>query len=128
MELTRRQLLAGVGATTLAAAGSTSWPSAPAAPPAGPWSRRGRPSSTCLGGLRVVTDNDVEVVVPPLHHEIVTFRLPGGGPADLRDAQRRLAQALAGLDQDYASSPGRSGRDRGVGAAVLQGRGGVAGA
>ena len=50
--------------------------------------------------------------MPPLHHEIVTFRLPGGGPADLRDAQRRLAQALAGLDQGLRAHAGRPGRDR----------------
>ena len=128
MELTRRQLLAGVGATTLAAAGIYELAERAGRAPSRPVVTARPPEQHLLGGLRVVTDNDVEVVVPPLHHEIVTFRLPGGGPADLRDAQRRLAQALAGLDQDYASTPGRSGRDRGVGAAVLQGPGGGAGA
>src|SRR4029077_19359734 len=63
------------------------------------------PEQHVLGGLRVVTDSNVEVGGPPLPHELVQVALSAGGPADLRDAQRRLAQALAGLDQDYASSP-----------------------
>jgi hypothetical protein len=67
-------------------------------------------------------------VVPPLHHEIVTFRLPAGGPADLRDAQRRLAQALAGLDQDYASSPAGLGVTVGWGLPYFRGPVATAGA
>jgi len=105
VELTRRQLLAGVGATTLAAAGLYELAERAGRAPSRPAVTARPPEQHVLGGLRVVNDNNVEVVVPPLHHEIVTFRLPAGGPADLRDAQRRLAQALAGLDEDYASSP-----------------------
>ena len=105
MELTRRQLLAGVGATTLAAAGLYELAERAGRAPSRPAVATRPPEQHVLGGLRVVTDSNVEVVVPPLHHEVVTFRLPARGPADLRDSQRRLAQALAGLDQDYASSP-----------------------
>ena len=105
MELTRRQLLAGAGATTLAAVGIYELAERAGRAPSRPVVTARPPEQHVLGGLRVVTDNNVEVVVPPLHHEIVTFRLPAGGPADLLDAQRRLTQALAGLDQDYASTP-----------------------
>jgi hypothetical protein len=105
VELTRRQLLAGLGATTLAAAGIYELAERAGRAPSRPAVTSRPPEQHVLGGLRVVTDNDVEVLVPPLHHEIVTFRLADGGTAELRDAQRRLAQSLAGLDRDYASSP-----------------------
>ena len=103
--LTRRQLLAGAGATTLAAAGLYELAErvgrAPARPAAGPRT----PEQHLLQGLRVVVDNDVEVVVPPLHHELVTFRLAAQGRADLRDAQRELEAALSQLDAEYAPTP-----------------------
>jgi hypothetical protein len=57
-----------------------------------------------LDGVRVVHSNGVEVLVPPLHHEIVTARLVVAR-ADLRDAQRELAHVLQSLDRDYAPSP-----------------------
>ena len=44
------------------------------------------------------------MLVPPLHHEIVTARL-AVGRSDLRDAQRHLASVLGGIDRDYAPSP-----------------------
>jgi hypothetical protein len=55
-----------------------------------------------LGGMRVVRDNGAEVVVPPLHHEIVTATVETG---DLPDAKRRLEEALADLDAHYPATP-----------------------
>ena len=55
-----------------------------------------------LGGMRVVRDNGAEVVVPPLHHEIVTATVETG---DLPDAKRRLEEALADLDARYPATP-----------------------
>jgi hypothetical protein len=57
-----------------------------------------------LDGIRVVKENDVEVLVPPLHHRVLTARLTVD-PADRRDAQRTLEQTLGDLDRDYAPSP-----------------------
>jgi hypothetical protein len=57
-----------------------------------------------LDGIRVVKENDVEVLVPPLHHRVLTARLTVD-PADRRDAQRTLEQTLGDLERDYAPSP-----------------------
>jgi hypothetical protein len=57
-----------------------------------------------LDGIRVVHSNHVEVLVPPLHHEIVTARVTASR-GDVREAQRELAALLQGLDRDYAPSP-----------------------
>ena len=56
-----------------------------------------------LGDVRVVAENGVEVVVPPLHHQIVTARLDvGGRKAELLDAQRALEAALTRIERTYA--------------------------
>jgi hypothetical protein len=46
----------------------------------------------------------VEVLVPPLHHEIVTARIAVDA-AGLRDARSKLEQVLAALDAEYAATP-----------------------
>ncbi|HEY0389898.1 MAG TPA: hypothetical protein VGC71_15770 [Gaiellales bacterium] len=105
MALTRRQLLAGAGATTLAAAGVYELAErvgrAPARPAAGPRA----PEQHLLQGLRVVVDNQVDVVVPPLHHEVVTLRLAVSGAAAMREAQRALELALQSVEADYEPTP-----------------------
>jgi hypothetical protein len=59
-----------------------------------------------LRDLRVVRDNDVVVVIPPLHHQITTARLNvGRGKADLLDAKRALEQALARIDRAFPPTP-----------------------
>ncbi len=55
-----------------------------------------------LEGVRVVVDNGVEVLVPPLHHEVVTARVQA---RDLQAAQRQLEEALADLDERYPPTP-----------------------
>ena len=62
------------------------------------------PEQHLLGGIRIVHDNGVAVLVPPLHHEIVTARV-AVDKADLRDAQSTLEKVLAKLDGDYAPTP-----------------------
>jgi hypothetical protein len=57
-----------------------------------------------LDGVRVVEDGGVEVVVPPLHHEVVTAKLAVDS-RDVGDAQRALEQALGRLDERYEASP-----------------------
>jgi len=57
-----------------------------------------------LDGVRVVRSNGVEVLVPPLHHEILTARV-AADRSDVRAAQAELAHVLQGLDRDYPPSP-----------------------
>ena len=62
------------------------------------------PEQHLLEGVRIVEQENVEVLVPPLHHEVVTGRLTVT-PADLGDARTALESLLAGLEADYAPSP-----------------------
>ena len=105
MKLTRKQFVVGAAAGAVGAAGiyelvdqfaGSTPPRAAAAPPL--------PEQHLLDGVRVVRSNDVEVLVPPLHHEIRTARL-AVDRADLRDAQAELERTLAGIEADYAVSP-----------------------
>ncbi len=121
MALTRKQLLAGAGATTLAVAGlyelAERTGRAPARSAPGP---RG-PEQHLLQGLRVVVDNDVEVIVPPLHHELVTFRLAVSGSSDLRAAQHDLESALSALDAEFEPTPAGLGVTAGWGVPYFHG-------
>ena len=105
MKLTRRQVLAGAAAGALGAAGAYELvdrlagasPERAAAAPL-------PPEQHVLDGVRTVTDNDVEVTVPPLHHEVVTARVKVGA-SDLAAAQHVLDDALAGLETDFEPTP-----------------------
>ena len=106
MSPTRRQVIAGAAAGALGAAGlyelvdqlSSSSPARPA--PAAPE----LPEQHLLQGVKVVTQNDVEVLVPPLHHEVMTARVVSD-VAGLKDAQSTLEDLLAKLDHDYVPTP-----------------------
>jgi hypothetical protein len=107
MRLTRRRLLGSAAAGALAAAGIyelvdqlTGSPRRSSAA-AGPG-----PEQHLLDGLSVVVDSGVEVVVPPLHHQVVTATLSTGeGRAELEAARGELEAALRGLDERYVLSP-----------------------
>ena len=115
MSLTRRRFLAGGAATALGAAGvyelvdrlAGSAPERPAGRP--------RPEQHLLDGVRVVRQDGVAVLVPPLHHEVVTARV-AVDRADLRDAQAALERVLRGLDDEYEPTPA------GLGVTVAWGR------
>jgi hypothetical protein len=96
MRLTRRRLLGGAATAALGGAGIYELVdrlgSAPARPVAEP---AGMPVEQHLLDLRTTHSEGVEVIVPPLHSEIVTATLDVG---DLRDAQRRLEDVLRRLD------------------------------
>jgi hypothetical protein len=105
MKLTRKQVLVGAAAGAVGASGIYELVdklagAAPVRAATGPRP----PEQHLLNGVRVVRDNGVEVLVPPLHHEIVTTRV-AVDKADLRDAQATLEQALGALDEEYAASP-----------------------
>ena len=107
MRLTRRQLLAGAGAGALTAAGAyelvdrlTGSPMRTAVVANAPEEQH------LLLGVREISDNAVEVLVPPLHHQVVTARLKvRESRADLREAQRELEATLADLDRRYVPTP-----------------------
>jgi len=53
-----------------------------------------------------VHQDGVEVLVPPLHHLVVTGRVTvDPHPQSLRDAQTHLESELAGLEDDYEATP-----------------------
>jgi hypothetical protein len=104
MRLTRKQLLAGAAASALGAGGiyelvdqlSDDTPKRTVATFPRPDEQH------VLDSVSVIVDNDVEVVVPPLHHQLVTANVRA---LDLRSAQRDLSDALAELDSTYEQSP-----------------------
>jgi hypothetical protein len=104
--LTRRELLAGAAAGAVAGGalyelvdrlGQT--PSRAAA--------AGFPKEQhVLDGLRVVTDDGIEVVVPPLHHRLVTARLSvDGDKASLVSARKELARVLDSIEDGREPTP-----------------------
>src|SRR5919197_2216950 len=106
MHLTRRQLLAG-GAGALGAAGIYGLVDRFArAPSRAPVAAALPPEQHVLEGLSVVVDNDVEVVVPPLHSEVVTGILEVDPAAHaLRDARQALEDVLAQLERGFEPGP-----------------------
>jgi hypothetical protein len=107
VKLTRRQLLAGAGAGALTAAGAYELVDRLTGPVArravtGPLPRE----QHVLVGVREVTDGGVEVLVPPLHHQLVTGRLKvEPARAALLAARDELERALEGVEERYAPGP-----------------------
>jgi len=106
MKTTRRRVIVGAAGAVAGAAGlyglvdrlagTPARPSAASAP-------RGR-EQHLLDGVVVRQDDGIDVVVPPLHHEIVTARV-SVDPADAGDAQAALEEKLADLDAAYPTTP-----------------------
>ena len=115
MSPTRRDVLVGAAAGALGVAGVYELVDqlaghVPARPPVA----AALPEQHLLEGVRVVSEDGVEVLVPPLHHAVLTGSLDLD-PGELADAQSALERALAGLDRDYPPSPA------GLGVAVAWG-------
>jgi hypothetical protein len=103
VRLTRRQALAGAAAGALGAAGI--YELVDQLSGEAPKRASGTPHPAeqhLLDSVAVIEDNGVEVVVPPLHHRLVTARVRAG---DLRAAQRELNDALEELDRRYEPTP-----------------------
>jgi hypothetical protein len=105
MKLTRRQVLAGAAAGAVSATGIYELVDRFT----GGSPKRARaatqfPEQHLLDGIRVVDSGGIEVLVPPLHHEILTARVTPDR-SDVRAAQGELENVLATLDADYAPSP-----------------------
>jgi hypothetical protein len=107
-ELTREVFLRRSALGALAASGLYGLVDTLAPPPAralasGP---RHPAEQHVLRGVRIMTENGVEVVVPPRHHQIVTAVLRvGPDRRELLAARAALERALAGLDRRFASTP-----------------------
>jgi hypothetical protein len=102
MRLTRRQALAGAGAAALGGAGIYELVDRLVGAPARPVVTRLPLEQHVLEGVRLIRDSGVVVIVPPLHHEVVTVKVVA---RDLKGAQRMLEGALAGLDRRYEPTP-----------------------
>ena len=105
MKATRRGVLVGAAGVVAGASGLYALvdrlTDVPRRPPSS--SPRG-PEQHLLDGITVQQDNGVDVLVPPLHHELVTARV-AVDEADAGDAGRALESALAKLDADYPGTP-----------------------
>ena len=118
MKLTRRQLVGGAGVAALSAAGVYELVdrlgSAPVrVTPAGALP----PEQHVLRGVRQVVQEGVEVLVPPLHHEIVTATIAvEPGAKQLEAARAELEDALQRLESRYEVTPA------GLGVTVAWGR------
>src|SRR4051812_19816631 len=106
MRLSRRQLLAGGAAAGLAGGGIYELVDRLAGSPSRPAAQGVTPEQHLLQGVRVIEDNGVEVVVPPLHHQLITAKLQldarKGVLAGARDA---LEGVLAKLDRSFEQTP-----------------------
>ena len=56
-------------------------------------------------GVRIRTDNGVEIVVPPLYHELITARLTVAGGRALVAARDELRLALARIERGHVTGP-----------------------
>ena len=64
------------------------------------------PEQHIVQGVATKVENGVVVVIPPLHHRVVTLRLTiPPEPAGLADARHRLERVLADLDRAYPPTP-----------------------
>ena len=106
MRLTRRELLVGgTAAAAIGAAGIYELVDQLTEP--APTRRFGEgraPEQHLLDGMRIAEDEGVEIVVPTLHHQIVTAKV-AAGVSDLLDAQRSLEEVLQQLEDEYEGTP-----------------------
>jgi hypothetical protein len=105
MKFTRKQALAGAAAGAIGASGIYELVDKLAgATPARADAVTVFPEQHLLDGIRVVNSEGIPVLVPPLHHEVITARVVAGR-SDAKRAQGELEKLLAGLDKDYPASP-----------------------
>ena len=102
MKLTRREALAGAAAAALGGVGVYELVDrlSGAAPARAVGTRP--PEQHLLDSLEVIEENGVQVIVPPLHHQLVTARVRAPDP---RAAARELEAALQTLEDRYDATP-----------------------
>ena len=103
MRITRRRFLGGAAAAALGGAGIYELVDQLASAPARPRvALPAPPPEQHVFDLRTVASEGIEVVVPPLHSEVVTATIKVN---DLRTAQHDLEATLQRLDDEYAPNP-----------------------
>jgi hypothetical protein len=106
MRLTRRALLGSAAAGGLTAGGVYALVDRLAASPKRPAGGALTPEQHLLQGVRIVEDNGVEVVVPPLHHQVVTANVKvDDGRRSLVEAQDALEDAIRKLERRFEPTP-----------------------
>jgi hypothetical protein len=106
VRLTRKQFIGG-GAGALAAAGLYGLVDRLTTAPKRRAIRISLTEQHAIEGLDVVLDDGVEVIVPPLHNEVVTARLRvEETQAALLEARQALEEALGGIERRYEPTPG----------------------
>jgi hypothetical protein len=106
VRLTRKELLGGAAAGALGAAGIYELVDKLVESP--PRARAGeRPvEQHLLAGMKVIVHEGVEVIEPPLHHQVVTAQIvPALDRRGLRDAQRTLEDVLRALEREFDVTP-----------------------
>jgi hypothetical protein len=103
MRVTRRRFLGGAAAAALGGAGVYELVDRLASAPTRPHvALPAPPPEQHVFDLRTVTSEGIEVVVPPLHSEVVTATITVN---DLRAAQHDLEATLQRLDDEYPPNP-----------------------
>jgi hypothetical protein len=112
--LTRRELLGRAALTAVAAAGAGELVDRYATSPARGAAKGHGAEQHLLFGERVIRDRGIAVIVPPLHHRIITAKLTLER-RQVRHAQRTLERMLRELDAEHEPTP------RGLGVTVAWG-------
>jgi hypothetical protein len=106
VRLTRRQLLGGAAAGALGAAGIYELVDQLAAAPERAAAGVLPAEQHLLAGMKAFRHEGVEVIEPPLHHQVVTAKLRvETRRADLREAQETLERVLRELERRYDVTP-----------------------
>jgi hypothetical protein len=106
MKLTRKQLLGGAAAGALGAAGIYELVDQLAESPERAAALELPPEQHLLAGMKSFEHEGVEVIEPPLHHQVVTARLRVEQRAGaLRAARELLEEALRDLERRYELTP-----------------------
>jgi len=104
VRITRRRFLAGAAAGAAGAGGIYELVDRLASSPERPAAARRLPREQhVLDGLTTISDEGVEVLVPPLHHRLVTAHVARG--TDLRAAQAELERRLRELEAKFEPTP-----------------------
>ena len=105
MRLTRRKLLAGGAGAALAAGGIYELVDQLTGSPARPAASGLPPEQHLLQDVRLIEDNGVEVVVPPLHHQLVTATVAVDETRAAQvEAQAELEHVLQELERTFEPS------------------------
>jgi hypothetical protein len=107
VKLTRKQLLGGAAAGALGAAGIYELVDQLAESPQRAAAGERPKEQHLLAGMKLFEHEGVDVVEPPLHHQVVTAQIiPAlSSRRELRDAQRTLEDALRSLERRYDITP-----------------------